>query len=121
MIFCSFFVIGISGLIDNQSTNLIGKYFGLVISANGGAYFLIVGLLIVIGKLKPYITADSQFELAKNFLITFLVCLPFWLALVIEFILGDYLIYKKILLIGFISYFLYKAFASYRCIKRHDL
>jgi hypothetical protein len=119
--FASLFAGDINDLLIPFSNNIFIKYAVIIGISYGSMYFIIMGILIYIGKIMPSHRGISKYERAKNHLFTNLFLAPFIPLGIFMIIVLKEKYFWKFLGLLMIIYWCWSVHSSIRILKEKKL
>ena len=113
----SLFIGDINDLVIPLSDIFFVKYALIIGILNCSSYFIVIGILIFIGKLVPYYKGVSKYEKARSHLFTIIFLIPFVISLVSTIIVIKKGVFWSLLGLSIIIYYCWSIYADLRVIK----
>ena len=101
----SLFIGDINDLVIPLSDIFFVKYAVIIGILNCSSYFIVIGVLIFIGKLMPYYKGVSKYEKAKSHFFTVIFLIPFVISLVSTIIVIKKGVFWSLLGLSIILYY----------------
>ena len=116
----SLFIGDINDLIIPLSDIFFVKYAVIIGILNCSSYFIVIGVLIFIGKLMPYYKGVSRYEKAKSHFFTVIFLIPFVISLVYTIIVIKKGVFWSLLGMSIIVYYCWSIYANLRVLKDRE-
>ncbi|NIV11383.1 MAG: hypothetical protein GWN62_08905 [Aliifodinibius sp.] len=116
----SLFIGDINDLVIPLSDIFFVKYAVIIGILNCSSYFIVIGVLIFIGKLMPYYKGVSKYEKAKSHFFTVIFLIPFVISLVSTIIVIKKGVFWSLLGLSIIVYYCWSIYANLRVLKNRE-
>jgi predicted neutral ceramidase superfamily lipid hydrolase len=116
----SLFIGDINDLVIPLSDIFFVKYAVIIGILNCSSYFIVIGILIFIGKLIPYYKGVSRYEKARSHLFTIIFLIPFVISLVSTIIVIKKGVFWSLLGLSIIVYYCWSIYANLRLLKDRE-
>jgi hypothetical protein len=116
----SLFIGDINDLVIPLSDIFFVKYAVIIGILNCSSYFIVIGVLIFIGKLMPYYKGVSRYEKAKSHFFTVIFLIPFVISLVSTIIVIKKGVFWSLLGLSIIVYYCWSIYANLRLLKDRE-
>jgi hypothetical protein len=116
----SLFIGDINDLVIPLSDIFFVKYAVIIGILNCSSYFIVIGVLIFIGKLMFYYKGVSKYEKAKSHFFTVIFLIPFVISLVSTIIVIKKGVFWNLLGLSIIVYYCWSIYANLRVLKNRE-